>query len=36
MSRWKTKSELAADVAPADVWSRAYADAEAWLGGTPN
>jgi len=30
MSRWETKSELAADAAPAAVWSRAYADAEAW------
>lgn len=30
MSRWETKSELAADAAPAAVWSRAYADAKAW------
>jgi hypothetical protein len=30
MSRWETKSELAADVEPAAVWSCAYADAAAW------
>jgi hypothetical protein len=30
MSRWKTKSELEAGVAPAEVWSKAYADAGAW------
>jgi len=30
MSRWETTSTLEADVAPAAVWERAYADAEAW------
>jgi hypothetical protein len=30
MGRWETKSELAADVEPAAVWRRAYAEAEAW------
>jgi len=30
MSRWETKSELAAGVEPAAVWRGAYADAEAW------
>ncbi len=30
MSRWETKSELAAGVEPAAVWRRAYAEAEAW------
>lgn len=30
MSRWETTSTLEADVSPAAVWQRAYADAEAW------
>lgn len=30
MSRWETTSTLEAAVAPAAVWERAYADAEAW------
>jgi Polyketide cyclase / dehydrase and lipid transport len=30
MGRWETESELRADVEPAAVWSRAYADVEAW------
>lgn len=30
MSRWQTSSALDADVAPAVVWERAYADAAAW------
>ena len=30
MSRWETSSRLEAAVAPAAVWSRAYADAAAW------
>lgn len=30
MSRWETTSRLRADVAPAAVWQRAYADAGAW------
>jgi len=30
MSRWETTSTLEADVPPAAVWERAYADAEAW------
>jgi hypothetical protein len=30
MSRWETTSILEANVAPADVWARAYVDAEAW------
>jgi hypothetical protein len=30
MSRWETTSVLEADVAPAAVWERAYADADAW------
>lgn len=30
MSRWETVSSLEAGVAPADVWSKAYADAGAW------
>lgn len=30
MSRWETTSTLEADVAPAAIWERAYADAEAW------
>jgi hypothetical protein len=30
MSRWETTSTLEADVAPATVWERAYADADAW------
>jgi hypothetical protein len=30
MSRWEATSELAADVEPTAVWSRAYVDAEAW------
>ena len=28
--RWETTSTLEAEVAPASVWERAYADAEAW------
>jgi hypothetical protein len=30
MSRWETTSVLETDVAAADVWERAYLDAEAW------
>lgn len=30
MSRWETTSTLEAEVAPAAVWEKAYADAEAW------
>jgi Polyketide cyclase / dehydrase and lipid transport len=30
VSRWETSSTLEAKVAPAAVWSRAYADAAAW------
>jgi len=30
MSRWETTSTLEADVAPATVWERAYAEASAW------
>ena len=30
MSRWETTSTLEADVSPAAVWERAYANAEAW------
>jgi Polyketide cyclase / dehydrase and lipid transport len=30
MSRWETTSTLAADVPPAAVWEKAYADAKAW------
>ncbi len=30
MSRWETTSTLEAEVAPAAVWKRAYANAEAW------
>lgn len=30
MSRWETTSTLEAEVSPAAVWERAYADAEAW------
>ena len=30
MSRWETTSMLEADVAPAAVWEKAYADADAW------
>jgi hypothetical protein len=30
MSRWETTSTLDAAVAPAAVWERAYADADAW------
>jgi len=30
MSRWETKSTLEAEVEPALVWERAYADAGAW------
>jgi hypothetical protein len=30
MSRWETSSSLDAEVAPAAVWGRAYADADAW------
>ena len=30
MSRWETTSEREAPVSPADVWARAYADADAW------
>jgi len=30
MSRWETSSTLEADVSPAAVWERAYANAEAW------
>lgn len=30
MGRWETSSALEAEVAPANVWTRAYADAAAW------
>lgn len=30
MSRWETTSTLEAEVAPAAVWAKAYADADAW------
>jgi hypothetical protein len=30
MSRWETSSTLEADVSPAAVWERAYADVDAW------
>lgn len=30
MSYWETSSTYEAEVAPADVWSRAYADVAAW------
>lgn len=30
MSRWETTSTLEANVAPAAVWAKAYADADAW------
>jgi hypothetical protein len=30
LSRWETTSELLADLSPALVWHRAYADADAW------
>jgi hypothetical protein len=30
MNRWETSSTLEASVSPADVWSRAYADVDAW------
>ncbi|HEX4305498.1 MAG TPA: SRPBCC family protein [Solirubrobacterales bacterium] len=30
MSRWETTSSLAAEVAPAAVWDKAYRDADAW------
>jgi hypothetical protein len=30
MSRWETTSALEADVPPAAVWEKAYANAEAW------
>lgn len=30
MSRWETTSTLEADVSPAAVWERAYANAAAW------
>lgn len=30
MSRWETTSTLEADVSPATVWEKAYADAGAW------
>jgi hypothetical protein len=30
MSRWETTSTHEGTAAPADVWERAYADAEAW------
>lgn len=30
VSRWQTTSTLEAEVAAADVWSKAYVDAEAW------
>jgi Polyketide cyclase / dehydrase and lipid transport len=32
MGRWETTSALEAEVAPAAVWERAYAKAEAWHG----
>jgi hypothetical protein len=30
MSRWETTSTLETEVAPAAIWEKAYADAEAW------
>ena len=30
MSRWEATSTLEADVSPAAVWEKAYADASAW------
>lgn len=30
MSRWETTNTLEAEVSPAAVWEKAYADAEAW------
>lgn len=30
MSRWETTSTLEADVSPAAIWEKAYADAKAW------
>lgn len=30
MGRWQTSAQIEAEVAPAAVWSRAYADAGAW------
>lgn len=30
MSRWQTTSALEAKAPPAEIWRRAYADAEAW------
>jgi hypothetical protein len=30
VSRWETTSTLEAQVTPADVWTRAYADVDAW------
>jgi hypothetical protein len=30
MSRWETTSTLEADVSPAAVWEKAYANADAW------
>jgi hypothetical protein len=30
VSRWETTSSLAAEVAPAAVWDKAYRDADAW------
>lgn len=30
MSRWETTSTLEADVSPAAVWAKAYANADAW------
>jgi hypothetical protein len=30
MGRWETTSELEADVPPAAIWARAYANADAW------
>ena len=30
MSRWETTSTLEAEVSPASVWDKAYADADAW------
>jgi Polyketide cyclase / dehydrase and lipid transport len=30
MSRWETTSTLEAEVSPAAVWEKAYADADAW------
>ena len=30
MSRWETSSALQADVSPPEIWSLAYANADAW------